>query len=187
VTVDTQGAARRAGDETAGESMSETLEVLETLPTLPAADRRLHEVDGSWQRREPPLPAVAVVGVGAVAAFLAAATHQRLRDGAELRAVADPEYLLVLGAEADLPWADGARYLGWDGSALTLTTHRVLPAADQWRDAALAEDGGDPQSLVVVLPEQILVSETPVRAADPAALAAVFTAGFTTGPLPRQR
>jgi hypothetical protein len=118
---------------------------------------------------------VAVVGVGAVAAFLAAATHRRLQDGAELRAVADPEYLVVLGAEADLPWADGARYLGWDGSALTLTTHRVLPAADLWREAAIAEDGSDSRSLVVVLPEQILVSEMPVRLADPQALAAVFS------------
>src|SRR6266851_1972033 len=113
-----------------------------------------HEIDGAWQRREPPLPAVAVVGVGAVAASLAVATHQRLQDGAELRAVADPEYLVVLGTEDALPWADGARYLGWDGRALTLTTHRVLPAAELWRDAALAEDGGDQAALVVVLPEQ---------------------------------
>src|SRR6266851_5079391 len=81
-----------------------------------------HEIDGSWQRREPPLPAVAVVGVGAVAASLAVATHQRLQDGAELRAVADPEYL------------------------------------------------------VVVLPEQILVSAMPVQPADPDALAKVFGA-----------
>ena len=132
------------------------------------------EIDGSWQRREPALPAVAVVGVGAVAASLAAAAHARLRDGADLRAVADPEYLLILGAEDTLPWADGARYLGWDGRALTLTTHRVLPAADLWRDAALAEDGGDPASLVVVLPEQILVSAMPARPADPDALAKVF-------------
>jgi hypothetical protein len=134
----------------------------------------LQEVDGSWQRREPPLAAVAVVGVGAVAARLATATHERLQDGTELRAIADPEYLVVLGAEHELPWVDGARYLGWDGRALTLTTHQVRPAADLWRDAALAEDGGDPSALVVVLPEQILVSEMPLRPADPAALAAVF-------------
>ena len=99
-----------------------------------------HEVDGSWQRREPPLPAVAVIGVGAVAAALAEATRIHLRDGVELRAVADPEYLVVLGAEPVLPWAEGARYLGWDGRTLTLTTHRVLPAADLWRDAAVLRD-----------------------------------------------
>jgi hypothetical protein len=134
----------------------------------------LREVDGSWLRREPPLAAVAVVGVGAVAARLAEAAHERLRGGAELRAIVEPGHLVVLGAEHDLPWTDGARYLGWDGRALTLTTHRVLPAADLWRDAAIAQEGGDPGALVVVLPEQILVAAMPVRPVDPDALAAVF-------------
>ena len=126
----------------------------------------LREVDGSWQRREPALAAVAVIGVGAVAGLLAEAAAQRLRDGAELRVVVHPEYLLVLAAEHELPWADGARYLGWDGAALSLTTHRVLPAADLWRDAAIAEGGGDPGALVVVLPEQILLAAAPTRPAD---------------------
>jgi len=112
----------------------------------------------SWRRREPPLPAVAVLGVGAVAAMLAEAALARLEAGADLRMVTDPEYLLVLGDEAALPWADGARYLGWDGAALTLTTHQVLPAADLWREAALAAAGAEPEALVIVLPEQVLIS-----------------------------
>jgi MoxR-vWA-beta-propeller ternary system domain bpX5 len=111
-----------------------------------------------WQRREPALAAVAVLGIGPVATALAEATHPLVAEGAPLRLVADPEYLVVLGEEAALPWVEGARYLGWDGSALTLTTHRVLPAADLWREAALAAAGADPASLVIVLPDQVLIA-----------------------------
>ena len=117
-----------------------------------------HHTVESWQRREPALPAVAVLGIGPVAAALAELTHDLLADGAPLRTVADPDYLVVLGEEAALPWVDGARYLGWDGSALTLTTHQVLPAADIWREAALVAAGADPESLVIVLPEQVLIA-----------------------------
>jgi hypothetical protein len=129
-----------------------------------------------WRRREPPLPAAAVLGVGPVAADLAVAARERLAEGAELRAVADAEYLVVLGDEAVLPWADGARYLGWDGRALTLTTHRVLPAAELWREAAIAQEAAEPGSLVVVLPERILISAMPVRAAEAEALRTFFAA-----------
>ncbi|GAA1969850.1 hypothetical protein [Catenulispora subtropica] len=134
-----------------------------------------HAVE-SWHRREPPLPAVAVLGVGAVATALAAATHLSLADGAALRTVADPEYLVVLGDEGALPWVDGARYLGWDGAALTLTTHRVLPSADLWRATALAAEGADPASLVIVLPEQVLIAANAIMDADPEALAGLFAA-----------
>ena len=120
-----------------------------------AADR--HTVE-SWQRREPALPAVAVLGIGPAADALAEAARALVADGAALRLVADPEYLVVLGEEAALPWVDGARYLGWDGSALTLTTHQVLPAADLWREAALAAADADPASLVIVLPDQVLIA-----------------------------
>jgi hypothetical protein len=117
-----------------------------------------HHTVESWQRREPALPAVAVLGIGPVATALAELTQDLMADGAPLRTVADPDYLVVLGDEAVLPWVDGARYLGWDGSALTLTTHQVLPAADIWREAALVAAGADPESLVIVLPEQVLIA-----------------------------
>jgi hypothetical protein len=128
-----------------------------------------------WRRREPPLAPAAVLGIGAVAADLAAAAYGRISVGAELRAVADPEYLVVLGADDALPWVDGARYLGWDGRALTLTTHEVVPAADLWRDAAIAQEDAEPASLVIVLPEQLLISAMPARSADPAALLAMYS------------
>lgn len=141
-----------------------------------APDRTPDRTVESWRRREPPLPAVAILGVGTVAAALAEAAHSRLEAGANLRMVADPEYLLVLGEEVALPWADGARYLGWDGAALTLTTHQVLPAADLWRDAALAAAGADPEALVIVLPEQVLISASAVAEVDPAAQEGLFAA-----------
>jgi len=112
----------------------------------------------SWRRREPALPTAAVLGIGPVAQALADAAHALLADGAPLRLVADPEYLVVLGEEAALPWVDGARYRGWDGSALTLTTHEVLPSADLSRKAALANAGADPATLVIVLPDQVLLA-----------------------------
>ena len=138
-----------------------------------AADRPAVE---SWQRREPALPAVAVLGIGPAAETLAEAAQGLIAEGAALRLVADPDYpdyLVVLGEEAALPWVDGARYLGWDGGALTLTTHQVLPAADSWREAALVAAGADPASLVIVLPEQVLIAAAESAAAqDDAALPA---------------
>ncbi|NUP45806.1 MAG: hypothetical protein HOW97_00610 [Catenulispora sp.] len=161
----------------------------------PAAQHPEEHAVESWHRREPPLPAVAVLGVGAVATALAAATHRRLADGAALRTVADPEYLVVLGEQDALPWVDGARYLGWDGAALTLTTHQVLPSADLWRSTALAargtdaaadqpaqarhsghSDDPDQATLVIVLPEQVLIAADTIADADPAALAELFAA-----------
>src|ERR1700759_2695655 len=96
-----------------------------------------------------------------------------LADGTPLQLVADPEYLVVLGEEPALPWVDGARYLGWDGSALTLTTHQVLPAPDLWREAALPAGTAEPGSLVIVLPDQVLIAAAGHAAAIPAQAGAV--------------
>ncbi|MEY9932012.1 hypothetical protein ABH926_006661 [Catenulispora sp. GP43] len=127
-----------------------------------------HNTVESWQRREPALPAAAVLGIGPAATALAEAARALVADGAALRLVADPEYLVVLGEEAELPWVDGARYLGWDGSALTLTTHQVLPAPDLWREAALAAGTADAGSLVIVLPDQVLIAAAEHDAGMPA-------------------
>jgi hypothetical protein len=117
-----------------------------------------------WVLREPPLVPAAVVGFDEVVPGLAAAVRERLGRGVELRAAGDVRALLVLGMAADLPWADGARYLGWDGGMLTLTTHRPLPAAGLWRQALLREI--DEGRLVALLPGRALVTAAPRRAAD---------------------
>lgn len=142
-----------------------------------------HHTVESWQRREPALRAAAVLGIGPVATALAEAAQALLAEGTPLRLVTDPEYLVVLGEEPALPWVEGARYLGWDGKALTLTTHQVLPAPDLWREAALAAGTAQPGSLVIVLPDQVLIAagEHTDDAAIAAPTAATVTATATAG------
>ncbi|MFI7354959.1 hypothetical protein ACIBTP_13525 [Streptomyces avidinii] len=127
-----------------------------------------------WERREPPLPAAAVLAVGDAVPGLAAAALERVRDGARLGVLADdgPDLpaadraLLVLGAEADLPWADGARYLGRDAGLLVPTTARPAPAAALWRRALGAAEG----QLCVLVPGRALVADPPAQVTSPDAL-----------------
>ncbi|WP_405363147.1 hypothetical protein OG535_36860 [Kitasatospora sp. NBC_00085] len=144
-----------------------------------------------WERREPPLPAAAVLALGDAVPALAAATRDRLRAGARLGVLADGPppadavptaggpvaapgvlsdpgavALLVLGSEADLPWADGARYLGRDAGLLVPTTARPGPAAALWRRALGAGDG----QLCVLVPGHALVADPPPPVASPDAL-----------------
>jgi MoxR-vWA-beta-propeller ternary system domain bpX5 len=125
-----------------------------------------------WSAREPPLPPAAVAGSGRVAASLAAAAHDRVGAGAELRAAARPDWIVVLADAADLPWADGAVYLGWDGGLLAPTTLAPWPPAGVIRGglAGHAPDGCD---LLVLLPDRLLVAPMPVRPLNPTALATV--------------
>ncbi|MFJ2746629.1 hypothetical protein [Streptomyces sp. NPDC087297] len=140
-----------------------------------------------WERREPPLPAAAVLAVGDVVPGLAAAALARVRDGARLGVLADDgpglpaadRALLVLGAEADLPWADGARYLGRDAGLLVPTTARPAPAAPLWRRALGAAEG----QLCVLVPGRALVADPPAPVTSPDALDA-FTRPEGADPAP---
>src|SRR4051794_41037391 len=87
----------------------------------------MHPTQISLSPREPPLAAAAVLAAGDGVASLAAATRRALARGAELRAAVGAGWLVVLGREEELPWADGVRYLGRDGELLTPTTCRVAP------------------------------------------------------------
>ncbi len=90
-------------------------------PAAPAPTERVR-----WVPRETPLAPVAVVGFGDVARALARRLLRRTDGGlVALQGVAAPELLAVVGAEAELPWADGALYLGRDADATTL----YLPTA----------------------------------------------------------
>ncbi|MFD0574617.1 hypothetical protein ACFQ0T_42000 [Kitasatospora gansuensis] len=119
-----------------------------------------------WERREPPLLAVAVLAVGAAVPGLALAARERVRAGARLAVLAEDgpglpvadRVLLVLGAEQDLPWADGARYLGRDAGLLTPTIARPEPATALWRRALGAAEG----QLCVLVPGRALVADPPV-------------------------
>jgi hypothetical protein len=92
-----------------------------------------------------------------------------LEDGvlAQLSGVCAPEVLDVLGAEADLPWVDGVRYLGRDPSAQALFLPTALaPAVPlsllERALLAAAAAGGAPLAL---LPEPLRV--VPLGAARP--------------------
>ena len=79
-----------------------------------------------WRPRAAPLEPVAVAGVGAVAHVLG--QRALLADDATLTAwsgVAGPDVLVLLGAEASLPWVEGVVYLGRDPLAPAL----LLPCA----------------------------------------------------------
>ncbi|PBC75806.1 hypothetical protein BX265_0486 [Streptomyces sp. TLI_235] len=119
-----------------------------------------------WERREPPLPPAAVLALGDAVPALAAATRARLLAGVRLGTLADAGALLVLGAAGDLPWADGARYLGRDGELLVPTTARPLPAPALWPAALGARRG----QVCVLLPGHALVADPPPPTTDPAAL-----------------
>lgn len=125
----------------------------------------------AWRPREPPLAPVAVLARGGAAAGLVAATVARLDAGAVLRVTAGPSWLLVLGAAADLPWAEGVTYLGDDDGLLVPTTLVNDVPADVLR-AALARRVPPEHALLALVGDDVLSSPRPVRAADAAAVLA---------------
>lgn len=124
-----------------------------------------------WRRRDAPLAAAAVVASGAVVAELRVATLTRVAAGARLRACASWEqgWLIVLGDRADLPWADGATYLGWDGGVLAPTLVEPWPCADLLREP-LRRLSGQQVGLVALLPGLVLAGPLPREPVDPARL-----------------
>ncbi|GIG74921.1 hypothetical protein Pfl04_33250 [Planosporangium flavigriseum] len=124
-----------------------------------------------WHRRDAPLPAAAVVASGAVMAELRADTLIRVAAGAQLRVCASQEqgWLIVLGDRAELPWADGAVYLGWDGGVLVPTLTEPWPCADLLREP-LRRLVGQQVGLVALLPGLVLAGPLPREPVDPARL-----------------
>ena len=117
-----------------------------------------------WSRREPPLPVAAVAGSGTVAVRLRSGGYQRSQAGARLSATGNADWIVLLGAADDLPWADGATFLGWDSDLLVPTTRAPWPPADLVR-ASLRRRFGP--ALAILLPERLLVSPNPARRLDP--------------------
>ncbi|WP_433132840.1 hypothetical protein ACQPWW_14225 [Micromonospora sp. CA-240977] len=125
-----------------------------------------------WRRRDVPLPAAAVVAADAVVPGLRADTLLRVTAGAHLRACAGREqgWLIVLGDRADLPWADGAVYLGWDGGVLVPTLSQPWPCADLLREP-LRHLTDEPAGLIALLPGLVLTGPLPQEPLDPRWLA----------------
>ena len=87
----------------------------------------LHEsrIEVTWQARTEPLAPCAVVAFAEAASELARRLLQRESlDG--LSGVAGTDVLVVIAAEADLPWADGVVYLGAESAASTLLMPTTL-------------------------------------------------------------
>lgn len=77
-----------------------------------------------WQLRERPLQPVAVAAIGTAARALVASVERRAE--LRLRGVAGDDVLVFLGDEDELPWADGAIYLGRDEDAPSLLLPTTL-------------------------------------------------------------
>jgi hypothetical protein len=111
-----------------------------------------------WVEREPPLAPTAALGLGPVAARLAA---RLLRGAAGLDAVLTDGLLLVLGAADRLPWVDGVIYLGADGDAPLLlmpTTARPEVHVALVDEAVRARVGRRGQRVAIVPdPRRIIV------------------------------
>jgi hypothetical protein len=119
--------------------------------------------------REPPLAPEGVAALGDSVTALAAATLRRIDGGAELLAAAGGGWLVVLGAEADLPWADGCVYLGRKGPLLIPTTATIAPHPEL---VASAFSEGGPAGLLVVLKDIVLRGPMPHGPVDRDRLAA---------------
>ncbi|MCU1276807.1 MAG: hypothetical protein JWM53_353 [bacterium] len=79
-----------------------------------------------WGPREPPLGIAAVAAWGDRATELASrAVARQFRDGA-LAVVASDAVLVLIGSGEDLPWADGAVYLGRDPAAAGMLLPTIL-------------------------------------------------------------
>lgn len=91
----------------------------------------------AWQLRDEPLPPIGVAARGDAARVLARRLLQRDdKTLAKLEGISAGEWLLFRGVAEDLPWADGAIYLGRDAAAPALLLPTLWHSAP---DAALLQ------------------------------------------------
>lgn len=120
----------------------------------------------AWRPRTTPLDPIGVAARGEAARSLARRLLAREDEAlARLSGVAAPELLVVLGESADLPWVDGAVYLGRDAAAPSLllptTREPALPLPLVERAFARATDA--PPPLAVLLDPPLLASAQAAR------------------------
>ncbi|HKH45413.1 MAG TPA: hypothetical protein VKM72_12175 [Thermoanaerobaculia bacterium] len=136
-----------------------------------------------WRPRAAPLDPVGVAARGEAARALA---RRLLARGDEilvrLTGAAAPDLLIVLGASADLPWVDGAVYLGKDAAApsLLLPTTREPSVPLPLVERAFARAAGSPPPLAILLDPPLLTS---LEAARPI-LRSTLERWLTGGDLP---
>ncbi len=124
------------------------------------------EILVSWQPRTAPLDPVAVAARGRAARALARRLLLCDDDAlARLHGTAAPDLLVVLGDAADLPWVDGAVYLGKDAAApaLLLPTTREPSVPLPLLERAFARAGVAAPPLAVLLDPPLLASTESAR------------------------
>jgi len=119
------------------------------------------EISVVWRPRTTPLDPVGVAARGEAARSLARRLLARDDEAlARMSGAAAPELLVVLGESADLPWVDGAVYLGKDVSApsLLLPTTREPAVPLPLLERAFARAAKAPPPLAVLLDPPLLAS-----------------------------
>lgn len=114
-----------------------------------------------WRPRKTPLDPVGVAARGEAARALARRLLAREDEIlARMTGAAAPDLLVVLGASADLPWVDGAVYLGKDAAApsLLLPTTREPSVPLPLVERAFARAAGAPPPLAILLDPPLLTS-----------------------------
>jgi hypothetical protein len=89
---------------------------------------RLLPIEVEWRPRSTTLPPAAALAIGALSCERLLGRLQRYDDAhlARLDGVCSPDVVLIAGAEADLPWVEGLRYLGRDRAAPALLVPTAL-------------------------------------------------------------
>jgi hypothetical protein len=129
------------------------------------SDQAVSPIGISWASRSVPLRPAAVLGQGSVASILARALVDGLARGVDLDVHASDGFLLAIGDEHDLPWVDGATWLGRDGPLLIPTS--LEPSLDTGLLArAIARRIGAVHGWVILLPDQLLTGERSVGVTD---------------------
>jgi len=119
-----------------------------------------------WRPRTAPLDPVGVAARGVAARALARRLLAREDKAlARLSGAAAPDLLVVLGEAAELPWVDGAVYLGKDASAptLLLPTTREPSVPLPLLERAFARTVAAPPPLAVLLDPPLVASTEAVR------------------------
>jgi len=102
----------------------------------------VNQLTVEWTVRASPLVPAAVVALGPVVGRLARSALRELDAGAtSLVAATGSSCLLVLGDAHELPWADGAFYLGWDAGVLMPTLARPTLPVDLFAAAIKRSSG----------------------------------------------
>jgi hypothetical protein len=129
-----------------------------------------------WRPRPVPLAPLAVASVGAASLAMA---RKLLGTGddmlSRLRGVAGNNILLLLGEAAQLPWIDGAVYLGRDPASpsLLLPTHSEPEIAPALFERAILARFPELAAPLAVLPgDSLVVSACEARPVERARLAA---------------